>query len=195
LTNTGTSVKSTLNGQTLYSPRYDGTGPTAAVFSPDGAYLVIGFLDGAVRVYDAESGEQLDSLTGHTATIQSVAFSSDGTLLITTAQDSTMRIWQKVSSSVQSQIPSDSKSLQLEVQSHTGSNRNFTIRYSIATPGDAHLRLYDVVGREIRRFLDYDLRMGSHQIEFHAETLPPGCYFIVMEHSSGERVVKACMIP
>src|SRR5262249_32339180 len=44
-------------------------------------------------VWDTASGEELLMLAGHQEAVQTVAFSRDGRLLITTGDDNTARIW------------------------------------------------------------------------------------------------------
>jgi WD40 repeat protein len=50
-------------------------------------------MDQTARIWDTASGENLLTLTGHTASIISVAFSPDGSTLVTGSHDSTTRIW------------------------------------------------------------------------------------------------------
>jgi WD40 repeat protein len=44
-------------------------------------------------MWDAETGQELRTLQGHTARAQSVTFSPDGRRLISTAQDKSMKVW------------------------------------------------------------------------------------------------------
>jgi hypothetical protein len=52
---------------------------SSAAFSPDGAILALGSLDGAVRLVRVSDGVLLRTLQGHTAWVHAVAFSPDGT--------------------------------------------------------------------------------------------------------------------
>jgi WD40 repeat protein len=65
----------------------------AAVFSPDGARLLIAAEGQPVRIYDAGTGEVVTELLGHTEQPTSATFSPDGKLVLTTALDSSVRIW------------------------------------------------------------------------------------------------------
>ena len=50
--------------------------------------------DGTIRIWDAETGVQIgEPLTGHTAGVNSVAFSPDGTKIVSGGWDGTIRIW------------------------------------------------------------------------------------------------------
>jgi WD40 repeat protein len=46
-----------------------------------------------VLVFDADTMETIATLSGHTNTVKSIAFSPDGTLLVTTSGDQSARIW------------------------------------------------------------------------------------------------------
>jgi WD40 repeat protein len=62
--------------------------------SPDGTRFVSGNDDKTVRVWDAGTGQQVgDPLTGHTAPVESVAFSPDGTRIASGSFDKTLRLW------------------------------------------------------------------------------------------------------
>ena len=49
-----------------------------------------------LALYDVASGEQFRRFTGHTERIQSLAFSQDGRLLVSTGEDRTIRVWSLV---------------------------------------------------------------------------------------------------
>jgi len=66
---------------------------SSAAFSPDGAILALGSLDGAVRLVRVSDGVLLRTLQGHTASVNAVAFSPDGTRLASGSSDNTVRLW------------------------------------------------------------------------------------------------------
>ncbi|MEM7534742.1 MAG: TIR domain-containing protein, partial [Chloroflexota bacterium] len=75
------------------------TGTVLSVrFSPDGTRIVSGSSDKTMRIWDADSGEQLAILDGHTDAVRSVGFSPDGTRIVSGSgsfrrRDNTVRIW------------------------------------------------------------------------------------------------------
>lgn len=68
---------------------------TALAFSPDNSKLVsgAGYTDSAIRVWDVATGNLLDTLQGHRSWVSSFAFSSDGTELLSSSADQTVRRW------------------------------------------------------------------------------------------------------
>jgi len=65
----------------------------SVTFSPDGKRVVSGSDDNSVRIWDAESGEQLRQLDGHGSSVWSVAFSLDGKRVVSGSSDNSVRIW------------------------------------------------------------------------------------------------------
>lgn len=59
---------------------------------PDGRRLAVATSIG-IWIYDVQTGEALDLLTGHTAPVKSMAFSPDGKTLATGSEDNTIRLW------------------------------------------------------------------------------------------------------
>ena len=67
-----------------------------AAFSPDGRRIVTASEDGTARVWDSETGRELDVLKGHIGAVYSAAFSPDGRRIVTASIDRTARVWRRV---------------------------------------------------------------------------------------------------
>src|SRR5262245_12881139 len=65
-----------------------------AAFSPDGTWIASAGEDGAVKIWDARTGEVVRPLTGHEDQARCVAFSLDGTRIASASSDRTVRIWE-----------------------------------------------------------------------------------------------------
>ncbi|MCB0748662.1 MAG: T9SS type A sorting domain-containing protein, partial [Ignavibacteriae bacterium] len=58
------------------------------------------------------------------------------------------------------------------------------ISYQIPTPGLVTLRIYDVLGREVRTLVNKELNSGKYEIEFDASSLSSGIYFYSLRAES-----------
>ena len=70
-----------------------GYGMSCIAGSPDGRRIAGGLNDRTVRLWDAESGQVIDTLRGHSDVTYSVAFSPDGNELASASYDKTIRVW------------------------------------------------------------------------------------------------------
>jgi WD40 repeat protein len=68
------------------------TASDMVVFSPDGKRLA-GKLRGDVKVWDAQTGQELHSFRGHAADVHGVVFSPDGKRLASASVDKTVKVW------------------------------------------------------------------------------------------------------
>ncbi|WVQ81922.1 hypothetical protein IAT38_004049 [Cryptococcus sp. DSM 104549] len=68
-------------------------GITSVALSPDGKLVAAGSLDTMVRVWNVQTGHQVERLKGHKDSVYSVAFSPDGKCLVSGSLDRTLRIW------------------------------------------------------------------------------------------------------
>lgn len=61
-------------------------------YFPDGKRLAVATSIG-IWIYDVQTGEVLDLLTGHTEPVKTIAFSSDGETFASGSKDNTIRLW------------------------------------------------------------------------------------------------------
>src|SRR6185503_2586749 len=64
-----------------------------AAFSPDGKLIITAGLDNKIILWDANNGNLLNTLIGHTDDVEEVAFSPDGKLIVSTGDDNSLRFW------------------------------------------------------------------------------------------------------
>lgn len=78
---------------------------TGPVYSPDGTRLALRNVTGPVEVLDADSGERLFALDGHTAGVIEVAYSPDGSVMATASLDGTVRLWDAATGAAVLRLP------------------------------------------------------------------------------------------
>ena len=70
------------------------SGVASVSFSPDGRHIVSASWDKTVRVWDAQTGQNvIDPVKGHDDLVTSVAFSLDGRYIVSGSYDKTVRVW------------------------------------------------------------------------------------------------------
>ena len=62
-------------------------------FSPDGRMLACGGYDKQITLWSISSGVRLNTLKGHTSSVDAIAFSPDGRLLASGSQDRSIKLW------------------------------------------------------------------------------------------------------
>jgi len=120
-------------------------------FSPDGELLVVTEQNGTIRVWDFETKKEIKVLSGHTESVNSIAFSPDGKTLISGSgdlreKDSTIKLWDIEKGT--------------EIRTLTGhGKRVISVAFSpdgstiVSGSQDSTIRLWDVAsGTEIKQF-------------------------------------------
>ena len=73
-------------------------GPTKGVesvaLSPDGKRIISAGGDGFLRLWNAETGEEILAFLGHVGRVTDVVYSNDGTRIASAGWDHMLRIWE-----------------------------------------------------------------------------------------------------
>jgi hypothetical protein len=56
-------------------------------------------------------------------------------------------------------------------------NPSTTIRFDVRTSGNVTLKVFDVLGREVRAIVNEFLKSGSYSVQFSGDNLPSGVYY------------------
>ena len=67
--------------------------PDRVALSPDGKLIAGGGRDNAIKLWDAGTGRELFTLTGHKKSIRDLVFSPDNKLLASSGQDADIKLW------------------------------------------------------------------------------------------------------
>ena len=65
----------------------------SVAYSPDGTKIISGSFDKTIKIWDANTGECLETLEGHSGSVKSVSYSPDGKNIISGSDDKTIKIW------------------------------------------------------------------------------------------------------
>ena len=67
---------------------------SAVAVTLDGRRAVSASADQTLRVWDFESGRELQTLSGHTGSVNAVVVTPDGRLAVSASADETLKVWQ-----------------------------------------------------------------------------------------------------
>lgn len=73
-------------------------------------------------------------------------------------------------------------------------NPSTVIRYSIPTAGNVTLKIYDLLGRELRSLVSGYQQRGAYEVVFNADGLPSGTYFYEIRSGNFADVKKMILI-
>ncbi|MBU0475083.1 MAG: glycoside hydrolase family 3 C-terminal domain-containing protein [Bacteroidetes bacterium] len=73
-------------------------------------------------------------------------------------------------------------------------NPSTKIKYSISTAGNVKLKVYDVLGKEVKSLVNEYKKAGSYEIEFNSVNLSTGIYFYKMTSGSFTATQKMVLV-
>ncbi len=121
----------------------------ALAINPDGSRLASGGKDQQVTLWDTTTGTVVQTLQGHTGTIQGLAFSPDGQLLVSAAADHSARIWDLSTQQLRHELRGHNAPLN-DIIVHPDGQRVAT------SSNDKTIRLWDVnTGRTIQELVGH----------------------------------------
>ncbi len=83
-----------LTGEVVYTLyESDKALPWTLDFSPDNAFLAVGWSDGKIRIYWAQDGRLMHTIQAHPESVRKIRFSRSGRLLASLGEEGTIRLW------------------------------------------------------------------------------------------------------
>jgi WD40 repeat protein len=73
--------------------RFSNVDAKSVRYSPTGAEIAVGSSDGTIKIIDPTNRKPVSLLAGHTDTAKSLAWSTDGKVLLSVSADDTVRVW------------------------------------------------------------------------------------------------------
>lgn len=97
-----------LTGKLLFGPFDSRTFSRSIAYRPRGRHVASGYTDNTVRIRNLETG-RYEVFEGHTGIVESVAYSPDGSLLVSSSDNGEIRIWN--ASTSETLVPMDQDQL------------------------------------------------------------------------------------
>jgi WD40 repeat protein len=152
----------------------------AIAFSPGGDLIASGTVSGAIQIWDARDLSSIATITGHHGQVTSIAFSSDGSQIVSGSEDNTVRIQTVASSEEQlAPIPGHDARVTQVVFSSDGSRL-------VSGSEDKTVRIWDGLTCEELAVLD-----GHQDIVRTVAYSPDGTRVISGSHDNSLRVWDA----
>ena len=136
-----------------------GGGDFSVAYSPDGSRIAAGSAGGTPKVYDAQTGDELLTLQGHTGFVWGVQFSLDGQVLATAGDDGTARVWD-----------AHTGAQLLVLHGHAGTV--FGLRFSpdgrrlVTAGGDSTVRVWDISPSGSRELVTMEDPLGLQAVSY-----------------------------
>jgi len=70
----------------------------SCAFSPDGKQIVSGSVDKTLKLWNAVTGKEISTFSGHASAVNSCAFSPDGKRIVSGSKDYTVKLWDAATS-------------------------------------------------------------------------------------------------
>jgi WD40 repeat protein len=139
---------------------HSGYGVTCLAVSPDGKRLATGATDGTVKLWDAATLKQLNSLAGaHLGGVKSVQFAADSKLLASGGNDKTAKLWD---------VSGDKPELKFKLEGHDG-----PVLAVAFSPDGKHLAVGSGVPKKSGYVQVYDTATGKaeYKLEGHEDVV------------------------
>ncbi len=136
--------------------------------------------------FDAATGEELysigipagDSTNGGTFNGRGLAWSADGnTMYMAEFGYNSVTVWTKDESSVSADENAVPASFKLSQNYPNPFNPETTIPFSLEKRAFVELKVYDVMGREVKTLVNQEMNIGTHKTIFNGSGLASGVYY------------------
>ena len=125
------------------------------ILSHDGNNIISCSDDKTIRIWDLKTGNELKTLTGHTASINGVILSHDGNNIISCSDDKTIRIWDLKTGNELKTLTGHTASINSVILSHDGNN-------IISCSDDKTIRIWDLkTGNELKTLTGHTYNINS----------------------------------
>jgi WD40 repeat protein len=182
------------NGSLLKSFVDPNVGITSIDISKDDNMLVTSFMNGVINIWDWKNGNILKMISYERGYPNSVRFTPDSKKIIAGGTGyNNIRIYDisDIISCIEEKSENIPKKSMLYRNYPNPFNPSTTICYTVGTPGITcvQLKIYDILGREVRTLIEENKTAGDYSITFNAGNLPSGIYFykLILQPMNGSK--------
>ena len=119
----------------------------ALAITPDDTIFATGLNNGVIILWNAETGEEIRRLIGHTDDVISLEFSSDGTQIVSGSADRSIRLWNV-------ETGREIRSFNGHRDAVTDVDFSFDYRHLLSASEDGTMRYWDVASGEVIRIFE-----------------------------------------
>lgn len=116
-------------------------------FVGGGAQIAVCGAMPTIRLFTTATGEEVGALSGHTATVRSIAVAEDGRWLVSGGEDGTVRVWD---------IEELAEKRLFDIETSVAAVAVVANRYIVAGGDDGLIRVWDLDGRATSEFQAHD---------------------------------------
>lgn len=73
-------------------------------------------------------------------------------------------------------------------------NSQTTLKYTVNKPTKVELKIYNILGKEVKKLIEEEKDIGEYKTEFNAEGLPSGVYLALLKTNYGLKSTKLILI-
>jgi hypothetical protein len=140
----------------------------AVAFSPDGKYVLTGAQDATIRLYDAQSGNEVRVYKGHVGSLYTIAFSPDSQYIASGGVDKIVRVWNTQTGAEIFQLKANTEAIRSVAFSPDGKS-------ILVGTEDFILRLWDAkTGTQIQQFVGHTAAVRSGEFSLDGTRIVTG---------------------
>ncbi len=150
----------------LSSPRFGGSEGSE---ESEGGMLASGSDDHTIKLWNLATGEQIRTLTGHSSSVRSVAFSPDGKILVSGSLDRTIKVWNVSTGKLIRTLPFSDKVISVAISPDGKTLASVSF--------DRTIKLWNLAtGEQIRTLIGHSSKVTSIAFSPDGRTLASGSF-------------------
>lgn len=169
-----------------------GTIVSAAATSRDGRLIAIGTSDARIYVADILTAEPKQTLIGHAAQINALAFNYDGSRLLSASSDRSGKVW-SIEASSGVDAPTAAVGMSVAVSPNPTRDGDVSVEVLTSRPGEVSVEAVDLTGRSVMPTVAKMVEAGRSEVRLNLGELAAGTYFVRVR-ADGHQSVRPIIV-